>query len=104
MPMKVSLALGERRPLSRQTAWGCLTSNLAVPGCGSLFAGRVVGYGQFALTAVGFGLTCIFGVQTIYWFLSNPNRNQQADDDPGLYLMTMWTHTRWALLGVALFF
>ena len=102
--MKVSLALGERRPLSRQMAWGCCTTNLAIPGCGSLFAGRRVGYAQFALTAIGFGLTCIFGVQTIFWFLTNPNRSQQADDDPTQNLVMMWEHTRWPLLGVALFF
>jgi hypothetical protein len=27
--MKISLALGPRQPLSRQTAWGCVTTNLA---------------------------------------------------------------------------
>ena len=51
--MKISLALGPRRPLSRQTAWGCLTTNLALPGAGSLVAGRVSGYPQLALGVGG---------------------------------------------------
>ena len=39
MPMKISLALGNPQALSRQTAWGCLTTNLAMPGFGSLVLG-----------------------------------------------------------------
>ena len=50
--MKISLALGQRKPLDRTTAWGCLTANLAVPGCGSLVAGRVSGYFQLLLAPV----------------------------------------------------
>ena len=65
MPTKVSLALGPRRPLSRQTAWGCFTTNLAMPGFGSLVAGRISGYAQAALTIGGMVLTMVFGARFI---------------------------------------
>ena len=53
MRTKISLALGQRQALSRQTAWGCFTTNLALPGFGSLVAGRISGYFQVALAMVG---------------------------------------------------
>jgi hypothetical protein len=80
-----------------------VTTNLAVPGCGSLFAGYRVGYAQFAIYAIGFGLTCLFGLRTLYWFVTSANQNQQAEFDPSAYLADIWQHLRWPLLGVALF-
>ena len=38
--MKLQLTSAKPRALSRSEAWGCVTANLAVPGSGSLAAGR----------------------------------------------------------------
>jgi hypothetical protein len=102
MPTKISLALGPRRPLSRQMAWGCMTTNLAVPGIGSLMAGRVTGYIQLLLTVGGMILTLWFGVRFIVWAVGNWNQLQQADD-PVAPLLEMWNRAHWALLGIGIF-
>lgn len=101
--MKISLALGPRRPLDRQTAWGCLTSNFAAPGLGSLIAGRAVGYWQLAVTAIAMLLTVVFGGRFIYWVLINWTRLQQLQEDPVAFGREVWMMARWALLGIALF-
>jgi len=103
MPTKISLALGPRQPLSRQVAWGCFTTNVTLPGFGTLLAGRITGYPQVILTLAGFALTTIFGIQAISWFLNNWTQFQQLQDQPDLYLREFWMHMRWALLGIALF-
>jgi hypothetical protein len=101
--MKISLALGPRAPLSPQTAWGCFTSNLAVPGTGSLVAGRVSGYPQLALAFGGMTLTMIFGVRFLVWYAANVSRFNSANADFGENLTAMWLAVRWALLGFGLF-
>src|SRR2546423_3777905 len=103
MPMKISLALGERRPLSRQTAWGCLTTNLAMPGFGSLVAGRVSGYPQAILGLVGMIVTVIFGVRCLVWMLSNWSRMRDPASDQLEVLSQMWLVLRWAFLRMAIF-
>ena len=102
--MKISLALGPRRPLSRQTAWGCLTGNLALPGSGSLVAGYGSGYVQLALALSGVVVSTLFGVQFILWQLANWSRLHDVDADPTKTLTEIWIHLRLALLGVAIFF
>ena len=99
MPMKISLALGPRQPLSRQTAWGCLTSNLALPGSGSLLAGRRSGYGQLVLAMAGLLVITIFGLRFILWALGNWSRLHAPDADPVESLLGIWVHLKWALLG-----
>jgi hypothetical protein len=101
--MKISLALGERRPLSRQTAWGCLTTNLAMPGFGSLMAGQISGYPQVILALGGMVLTMIFGVRALLWMLANWSRLHDPASDQFAVFGEMWTVLRWALLGMALF-
>ena len=103
MAMKVSLALGSREPLSRQTAWGCLTGNLALPGSGSLVAGRRSGYFQLALAALGLVLTMVFGLRFMFWFFENWSRLHQPTADPFAALGEMWLVLRWALLGLGVF-
>jgi hypothetical protein len=102
--MRISLALGPRRALSRQTAWGCLTSNLALPGSGSLVAGHPVGYAQLALALGGFVVSAIFGVRFIVWQLANWSRFHSPEADPAADLLEIWLHLRWALLGMAIVF
>jgi hypothetical protein len=102
--MKISLALGQARPLSRSEAWGCFTANLALPGSGSLAAGRAVGYFQMALCLAGFAVSIIGGIAFFHWYLANPDQvNQTSSDDPFAYMELLWRKGRFAFLGVALF-
>ncbi len=103
MPTKLSLALGPRRALSRQTAWGCFTTNLALPGFGSLAAGRVSGYPQAALMLLGFALSTVFSARFFAWYLVNSNRFKSYDPDPFATWYALWKEVRWPLLGIALF-
>ena len=103
MPMKVSLALGPRQPLSRQTAWGCLTTNVAMPGAGSLVGGHVSGYAQLALAVGGMALTMVFGVRFIFWYVANWDRFHSPEADMLDALGQMWGVLRWAVLGFVLF-
>lgn len=104
MPMKLSLALGPRKPLSRQVAWGCFTTNLAFPGCGSLLAGRKVGYAQIPFTIVGLGLSLVTTIQAFIWLGANwASFHQLQDSDPVQSLLTLWGHIRLPLVGLAIF-
>jgi hypothetical protein len=52
-------------PPDRHTAWACTLANLlALPGLGSLAAGRKVGWVQAALAVAGFGLVMYGLVRT----------------------------------------
>ena len=102
--MKISLALGPRKALSRQTAWGCLTSNITLPGSGSLVAGRSSGYGQLLLALAGLLVSIIFGLRFILWQLANWSRFHGPDVDPFAVFPEVWLHIRLALLGLAIFF
>jgi hypothetical protein len=88
-----------------QAAQGCLSTNLVMPGLGSLVGGRKVGLVQLALCLCGFGLTLGTGVRFIFWSLAhwaefyNPNPN----GDPFAPLHDMWIHARWPMLGTVLF-
>ena len=101
--MKISLAPGPRRALSPQTAWGCLTTNLAVPGFGSLLAGRAIGYLQAVLGLLGLALTLGFGIRFFWWFFRNWSRIQDPAADPVAVLGELWQAVRWPLLGIGLF-
>ncbi len=101
--MNISLALGRRQRLSRQSAWGCFTTNLALPGFGSLTAGRISGYPQAALTLAGFGLTTVFAARFFAWYVANSSRLSSDEGDPIARLIELWMQVRWPLLGIALF-
>src|SRR6266511_6014116 len=101
--MKISLALGQRRPLDRATAWGCLTTNAAIPGCGSLVAGRASGYCQFLVALAGMATTIYFGFHFIFWYVANWTRMQQLQPDSAANFHELWLNLRWFLLGVAVF-
>jgi hypothetical protein len=101
--MKISLALGPRERLSRETAWGCFTSNLALPGLGSLMAGRAVGYAQMVLAVGGLGLTLILGLRFLAWYLMNNARLRGTQDDPWATLLEVWHALRWPVVGMSVF-
>ena len=101
--MRFSLTLGARRPLSRQTAWGFFTTNLALPGSGSLLAGRISGYPQLALALGGMAMTLIFGARFVGWAVLNLRRLGEQPGDPIGTLVEVWLAVRWALLGMGMF-
>jgi hypothetical protein len=101
MPTKISLALGPRQAPSRQGAWGCFTTNLTLPGFGTILAGRRIGYAQIAITVAGFALTTIFGLRFILWYFAHKASLEQMAPDESL--LALWQAVRWALLGIALF-
>lgn len=78
--MKISLVLHPRRPLTRAEAWGCFTANLALPGSGSLVAGRAVGYFQILLAVIGLGISLVRTIQVAIWYFQNYSRLNDAVD------------------------
>ncbi len=80
--MKISLTLRPRRRLDRPTAWACLIANLALPGSGSLVAGRRTGYVQAALAVAGMVLSTAFAG----WFLREVLRDQGFPEEFGPWL------------------
>lgn len=101
--MKISLALGQRQPLSRQTAWGCFTMNMAIPGAGSLVGGRVAGYPQLVIGLAGLALTVFFGGRFIVWCLMNWSRIYGSQADPYAVWGDLWRMLKWALAGIGTF-
>ena len=78
-------------------------SNLAVPGLGSLVAGRRAGYPQLVIYLAGFALTSLFGVRFFLWYFSDSGRLLAQQGDPTVFLREIWLHVRWAALGIGLF-
>jgi len=102
--MKLNLTLRRPRPLNRAEAWGCVTANLAVPGSGSLAAGRAAGYFQMALTLIGFIVTLAGAAGFFHWYFANATRlNQSQQDAPVEALLMLWRAARWPFLGMAIF-
>jgi hypothetical protein len=103
--MKTCSAPNQPPRRDRSEAWGYFTANLALPGSGSLAAGRKIGYAQMTISFAGLGLTMIGGVPFVYWALTNWGRLMQDVDpfDPFDHLLEMWKHAQWPLLGIALF-
>lgn len=101
--MKTSFRLQARRQLTRSEAWGCFTANLALPGSGSLVAGRAIGYTQMVFALVGVGVTMVCGVQFLLWFLHNWDKMTAQTEDPVAQLENLWTMIKWPLLGIVIF-
>ena len=101
--MKTSLVLNPRRHLNRSEAWGCFTANLALPGSGSLVAGRAIGYVQITCAFIGMGITLVAGMRFIMWFFANWARLSDQSQDPFGYLQELWTAAQWPLGGMAIF-
>jgi len=101
--MKTFSARANLEPLSAQTAQGCVATNLALPGFGSLMARRAAGYPQAALTVAGFGLTMWFGARLGIWVFQNWSVIYGSETDPLQMMLNIWLAARWALLGIALF-
>jgi hypothetical protein len=76
---------------------------MAMPGFGSLMAGRISGYPQAFLGIAGVALTTVFGVRFLVWMVSNWARMHDPMTDPQEFFSEMWVVLRWAFLGMALF-
>jgi hypothetical protein len=101
--MKYSLTLRSRRALTRSEAKACLAANIALPGAGSLAAGRAVGYAQMGLAFAGLAISLVSGIPMIEWSLSNWAHITDPLSDPGNMLLELWRHARWPLAGIGLF-
>jgi hypothetical protein len=99
----MSLLRAQTPPSNRKTAWACLTANVALPGSGSLAAGRAVGYVQLALSMVALALSMFFGGRLLVWCVSNRARLWGPEADPLDNLVQMWLAGRWALVSLGLF-
>ena len=80
-----------------------MATNMALPGFGSLAAGRRSGYVQATLTVAGFACTMIFGLRFIVWALANWSKIYDPQADPIETFGNIWIALRWALLGIGLF-
>jgi hypothetical protein len=80
-----------------------LTTNLALPGFGTLIAGRVVGYAQAVICLIGLLVTTLFGIHFLIWALSNWSDITGASSDPAQTLIDIYLNVRWAVLGMLLF-
>jgi hypothetical protein len=102
--MKGSLKLRPRRAISRSEAWACFTANLALPGSGSLAAGRAVGYFQLAAAFFALIFSLVSAIPMYQWAGSGGMAAAQSSlDDPYGRLSEVWRHVRWPLMGVGLF-
>lgn len=101
--MKIFSARANPEP-SPEIARGCLTTNLMVPGLGSLAGGRKIGWLQMALCFTGEGLTIFFGARLFFWVLAHWSAIYHSNaDDPFTPLREMWPHLRLPLLGIILY-
>lgn len=101
--VKIQFRLGDARNLTTDSAWACCSTNLVLPGFGSLMGGRIVGYPQALLCVAGFGLTAIFGLKFVIWGVQHWSELQNPNGDPIETFISVWHACRWALLGMLLF-
>jgi hypothetical protein len=102
--VKGSFKLRPRRAISRKEAWACFTANLALPGSGSLAAGRRVGYLQLAIGFLGFAFTLVTAIPMLQWALTGGlAAAQSSSGDPFQDLSELWVHVRWPMAGMGFF-
>jgi len=101
--MKFSLRLGDAHHITRDNAWACCSTNLVLPGFGSLMGGNKAGYPQAALCLAGFFLTTVFGIKFVLWGVHHWSELRNPEGDPVETLTNLWLACRWALLGILLF-
>lgn len=99
--MKWVFRLSPSRPLTHEEAKGCFAANLALPGSGSLAAGRAVGYVQLTVTVAAFIVTCGGAVIMLRWLLATGGPNPNGD--PIINLVDVWRHARWGIFGLGIF-
>jgi len=98
--MKLVLASRAKGPANRAEAWACVTANIALPGSGSLAAGKPVGYYQLALAAIGFIIIVVTGIHLLEWMMGNGNALSQPSGDPVENLVVLWREIRGPVAGL----
>jgi hypothetical protein len=103
--MKICSARANPDAARVQKAQGCLATNLALPGLGSLAGGRKIGLAQLLVCLTGFALTLGGGVQFIAWMLAHWAEYHGAGGelDAWTRLRNLWQQGRWPLLGIVIF-
>jgi len=82
---------------------GCVATNVALPGFGTVMAGKpVLGIFQAILGLTGLALTLIYGVRLFIWMLTNWNRIYDPNGDPMEILPEMFSAIFWPLVGIFL--
>ncbi len=99
----MKLTLSTKGPANRKEALACLTANIALPGSGSLAAGKSIGYVQLAVAFVGFIITVIAGGHLLLWMMENGMSVNQQNGDPFQALITVWQEIQWPLVGLCVF-
>jgi H+/gluconate symporter-like permease len=87
--------------MSHAEAVGCLTANLALPGAGSLAAGKGVGYAQLVVAVIGVIVSVVSCATAFRWFLLTGG--QSSETNPETNLIDLWRHIRWPLFGMGIF-
>ena len=101
--MKIYWGRPPKGAISRDTAMGCLATNVALPGFGTVMAGKpVLGIFQAILGLTGLALTLIYGVRLFIWMLTNWNRIYDPNGDPMEILPEMFSAIFWPLVGIFL--
>lgn len=95
--------LGPVLARDRDAARACAAMNLALPGFGTLLAGRRIGLVQALVTVGAFGLTLVGGVKFFAWYATHRGQFEDPFADPIENLRALWRAARWPLLGMAVF-
>ena len=98
----MNFKLQPKRQMDRGQAWGCFFANLALPGSGSLLAGRAIGYAQMVLACLGLLVSMGTTLQFFTWFFKHMDQ-MATSADPLENLRQMWHFIRWPLAGLLIF-
>ena len=97
--MKLVIASRAKGPANRTEAWACVMSNIALPGSGSLAAGKSIGYYQLGLATVGFIIIVVTGIHLLTWWMGGGNALNQTGD-PLENMSILWHEIRGPLAGL----
>ena len=78
-------------------------ANLAMPGAGSLAAGRVVGYAQLVAAFVAFAITLTTTTHCLAWVSNHWAQMWDPSYDPTSLWGEEWRVFRWPLAGIGLY-
>lgn len=100
--MKLVLASRAKGPTNRKEAWACAMSNLALPGSGSLAAGKSIGYYQLGLAAAGFIIILLTGIHLLEWTMTNGTKLNQTPEDSLENFSALLRELRGPVLGLGI--
>jgi len=100
--MKFSLRLKSEEPMTHAEAVGCMAANLALPGAGSLAAGRAVGYAQLVIATIGLIVSGVSCALALKWYYEAAASFSDIVPDSS-FLIELWQHLEWPLAGMGIF-